>query len=194
LNLSPALRANNTKRQRLPAGERHIRCPRPTVRRCAIGMPRTCSRAFRECTRLRSLWARPSGAAMPTTSSPTRAFRTLDTFQAWPPSSASSCPKQRVCRCAVSSASLLGQRMVSTVGANPRRPQMYARLVEIQVASGKMDECITIFRDHNAPSIAAQPGFDHGHWFVDRTTGKAFRLPSGPMRATSAPVAPIFHY
>jgi hypothetical protein len=28
-----------------------------------------------------------------------------------------------------------------------------------------------IFRDRNAPSIAAQPGFDHGHLVVDRTTG-----------------------
>ncbi len=50
---------------------------------------------------------------------------------------------------------------------------MYARLVEIQVAPGKMDDCIAIFRERNAPSIAAQPGFDHGHWFVDRSTGKA---------------------
>ncbi len=45
---------------------------------------------------------------------------------------------------------------------------MYARLVEIQVAPGKMDDCIAIFRERNAPSIAAHPGFDHGHWFVDR--------------------------
>jgi hypothetical protein len=52
----------------------------------------------------------------------------------------------------------------------------YARLVEIQVAPGKMDECIASFRDRNAPSIAAQPGFDHGHWFVDRTTGKAISV------------------
>ena len=53
---------------------------------------------------------------------------------------------------------------------------MYARLVEIQVASDKMDECIAIFRDRNAPSIAAQAGFDHGHWFVDRATGKAISI------------------
>ena len=36
-----------------------------------------------------------------------------------------------------------------------------------------MDECIAIFKDINAPSIAAQPGFDHGHWFVDRVSGEA---------------------
>ena len=53
---------------------------------------------------------------------------------------------------------------------------MYARVVEIQVAPSKMDECIAIFRDRNAPSIAAQPGFDHGHWFVDRATGKAISV------------------
>jgi hypothetical protein len=53
---------------------------------------------------------------------------------------------------------------------------MYARLVEIQVAPDKMDECVAIFRDRNAPSIAAQPGFDHGHWFVDRASGKAISV------------------
>src|SRR5687767_15342498 len=53
---------------------------------------------------------------------------------------------------------------------------MHARIVEIQVAPGKMDECIAIFRERNAPSIAAQPGFDHGHWFVDRATGKAISV------------------
>jgi hypothetical protein len=51
LNLSPTVRANNTKLQRLPAGERHRTCQRSIVRRCAFGTPRTCSRAFRECTR-----------------------------------------------------------------------------------------------------------------------------------------------
>jgi hypothetical protein len=53
---------------------------------------------------------------------------------------------------------------------------MYARLVEIQVAPDKMDEAIAIFRERNAPAVAAQPGFDHGHWFVDRTTGKAISV------------------
>ena len=53
---------------------------------------------------------------------------------------------------------------------------MYARLVEIRVAPDKMDECVAIFRDRNTPSIAAQPGFDYGHWFVDRTTGKAISV------------------
>ena len=50
---------------------------------------------------------------------------------------------------------------------------MYARVVTIQVRPEKMDECIRIFRERNAPSIAAQPGFDHGHWWVDRATGTA---------------------
>jgi hypothetical protein len=36
-----------------------------------------------------------------------------------------------------------------------------------------MDECISIFREVNAPSIAERPGFDHGHWWVDRTSGQA---------------------
>ena len=50
---------------------------------------------------------------------------------------------------------------------------MLARVVTIQVRPEKMDECIRIFRERNAPSIAAQPGFDHGHWWVDRTSGRA---------------------
>lgn len=50
---------------------------------------------------------------------------------------------------------------------------MLARIVTIQVRPEKMDECIAIFKDINAPSIAAQPGFDHGHWFVDRVSGEA---------------------
>jgi heme-degrading monooxygenase HmoA len=37
---------------------------------------------------------------------------------------------------------------------------MLARVVTIQVRPEKMDECIAIFKDTNAPSIAAQPGFD----------------------------------
>lgn len=53
---------------------------------------------------------------------------------------------------------------------------MYVRLVEIQVAPGKMEECVAIFRDRNAPSIAARPGFDHGDWFVDGATGKAISV------------------
>jgi hypothetical protein len=36
-----------------------------------------------------------------------------------------------------------------------------------------MDECIRIFKEVNAPSIAARPGFDHGHRWVDRTSGQA---------------------
>jgi hypothetical protein len=50
---------------------------------------------------------------------------------------------------------------------------MLARVVTIQVRPEKMEECIAIFKEVNAPSIAAQPGFDHGHWWVDRTSGKA---------------------
>lgn len=50
---------------------------------------------------------------------------------------------------------------------------MLARVVTIQVRPEKMDECIRIFKEVNAPSIAARPGFDHGHWWVDRTSGQA---------------------
>ena len=50
---------------------------------------------------------------------------------------------------------------------------MLARVVTIQVKPEKMDECISIFREVNAPSIAERPGFDHGHWWVDRTGGQA---------------------
>ncbi len=48
-----------------------------------------------------------------------------------------------------------------------------ARVVTIQVKPEKMDECISIFREVNAPSIAERSGFDHGHWWVDRTSGEA---------------------
>src|ERR687890_460813 len=50
---------------------------------------------------------------------------------------------------------------------------MLARVVTIQVRPEKMDECIRIFQERNAPSIAAQPGFHHGHWWIDRATGRA---------------------
>ena len=50
---------------------------------------------------------------------------------------------------------------------------MLARVVTIQVKPGRMDECIRIFKEVNAPSIAARPGFEHGHWWVDRTSGQA---------------------
>ncbi len=50
---------------------------------------------------------------------------------------------------------------------------MLARVVTIQVRPEKMDECIAIFKEVNAPSIAVRPGFDHGHWWVDRTSGEA---------------------
>ena len=50
---------------------------------------------------------------------------------------------------------------------------MLARVVTIQVRPEKMDECIAIFKERNAPHIAAQPGFHHGHWWVDRASGQA---------------------
>ena len=50
---------------------------------------------------------------------------------------------------------------------------MLARVVTIRVRPEKMEECVAIFRERNAPSIAAQPGFHHGHWWVDRATGRA---------------------
>ena len=50
---------------------------------------------------------------------------------------------------------------------------MLARVVTIRVRPEKVDECVRIFRERNAPSIAAQPGFHHGHWWVDRASGRA---------------------
>jgi heme-degrading monooxygenase HmoA len=50
---------------------------------------------------------------------------------------------------------------------------MLARVVTIQVRPEKMEDCIAIFREVNASSIAERPGFDHGHWWVDRTGGQA---------------------
>ncbi len=50
---------------------------------------------------------------------------------------------------------------------------MIARVVTIQVKPEKMEECISIFKEVNAPSIATRAGFDHGHWWVDRTGGEA---------------------
>jgi heme-degrading monooxygenase HmoA len=50
---------------------------------------------------------------------------------------------------------------------------MLARVVTIRVRPEQMDECMRIFRERNAPSIAAQPGFHHGHWWVDRASGRA---------------------
>jgi hypothetical protein len=59
------------------------------------------------------------------------------------------------------------------VGCDSAEAKMYARVVTIRVRLEKMEECIRIFRERNAPSIAAQPGFHHGHWWVDRTSGLA---------------------
>jgi hypothetical protein len=50
---------------------------------------------------------------------------------------------------------------------------MYARVVTISVRPERMEDCIRIFREVNGPSIAARHGFDHGHWWVERTTGEA---------------------
>ena len=50
---------------------------------------------------------------------------------------------------------------------------MLARVVTIRVKPEKMGECISIFREVNAPAIAVRPGFDHGHWWVERTGGRA---------------------
>ena len=50
---------------------------------------------------------------------------------------------------------------------------MLARVVTIQVKPEKMEECISILREVNAPFIGARPGFDHGHWWVDRTGGRS---------------------
>ena len=50
---------------------------------------------------------------------------------------------------------------------------MLARVVTIRVEPEKMEECISILREVNAPFIGARPGFDHGHWWVDRTGGRA---------------------
>jgi heme-degrading monooxygenase HmoA len=50
---------------------------------------------------------------------------------------------------------------------------MLARVVTIRVRPEKMEECISTFREMNAPSIAARPGFDRGHWWEDRVGGQA---------------------
>jgi hypothetical protein len=74
---------------------------------------------------------------------------------------------------------VLNDRAEDLLEADPRPFQetsMYARLVETQVAPDGMDECIAIVRERNAPSIASQPGLDHGHWLVDRATGKAISV------------------
>ena len=47
-------------------------------------------------------------------------------------------------------------------GISREEAAMLARVVTIQVRPEKMDECIRIFRERNAPSIAAQPGFHLG--------------------------------
>jgi hypothetical protein len=62
---------------------------------------RSYSRVFREWTRPRSPKARRSGAVMPTTLSPARAFRTRGTIQTSPRSSALSCPGRLLPRCLV---------------------------------------------------------------------------------------------
>ncbi len=51
---------------------------------------------------------------------------------------------------------------------------MLARTMKSRGRPERMDECVRIFRERNAPSIAAQPGFDHGHWWVDHATSVTF--------------------
>ena len=50
---------------------------------------------------------------------------------------------------------------------------MYARVVTIKARPARIEECIRIFKEVNGPSIARQPGFDHGHWWADRDSGEA---------------------
>ena len=59
------------------------------------------------------------------------------------------------------------------LGVRKEERAVLTRVVTIQVKPEKMDECISIFREVNAPSIAERPGFDHGHWWVDRMSGQA---------------------
>lgn len=53
---------------------------------------------------------------------------------------------------------------------------MLARVVTIRMRPEKMEECIAILEEVNAPSIAARPGFDLGHWWADRASGKAMSV------------------
>lgn len=53
---------------------------------------------------------------------------------------------------------------------------MIARVITIKVRPERMDDCITTFRDVTGPSIARQEGFNHGHWWVDRTSGEAWSV------------------
>ena len=55
---------------------------------------------------------------------------------------------------------------------------MLARVVTIQVKPEKMEECISILREVNAPFLGARAGFDHGHWWVDRTGGRPALVPA----------------
>jgi heme-degrading monooxygenase HmoA len=50
---------------------------------------------------------------------------------------------------------------------------MYARVVTIKARHERIEECIRIFKEVNGPSIARQPGFEHGHWWADRDSGEA---------------------
>src|SRR4051812_39617601 len=50
---------------------------------------------------------------------------------------------------------------------------MLARVVTIQVRPEKIDEYSSIFKVVNAPSIPVRPGFNHGHWWMDRASGEA---------------------
>jgi hypothetical protein len=50
---------------------------------------------------------------------------------------------------------------------------MLVRVVTIQVKPEKMEECIASFKEVTVPFIAVRPRFDHGHWWVDRTSSEA---------------------
>jgi len=67
-----------------------------------------------------------------------------------------------------------GREPIPSGKAGGRRSvAVLARVVTIRVKPEKMEECISVFREVNAPSVAARPGLDHGHWWVDRTGGQA---------------------
>ncbi len=68
---------------------------------------------------------------------------------------------------------VLGSEGLLGTGARKEERAVLVRVVTVRVRPEKMDECLSIFREVNAPSIARRPGFDHGHWWVDRESGEA---------------------
>ena len=53
---------------------------------------------------------------------------------------------------------------------------MYGRLVTAPLDPDRIDECITVFREKNAPGLAAQPGFRQVFYLMHRRTGKVTTL------------------